>query len=116
MYSTNKKRTYNYNNSRRKMKTCFECGKIMQVKVSSLKEGIPYHYYSCSCGEEVLDMAQLDEVAKKYREYKRMKSKLSKWGSSLGVRIPKELVQKYKLKPKSEVTFIPEEDGIRMIT
>ena len=46
---------------------------------------------------------------------KQYKVKLSKWGSSLGVRIPKELVQKYKLKPKAEVTFIPEENGIRML-
>jgi hypothetical protein len=31
------------------------------------------------------------------------------------VRIPKELVQRYNLKDKAEVTFIPEEGSIRII-
>lgn len=105
-----------YCNERLKMKKCSNCGKLTKVKVSYTKEGIPYEYHSCNCGEEFLDMDQLGDVADKFTEYKQMRAKISKWGSSLGVRIPKELVQKYKLKEKSEVTFIPEKDGIRILT
>jgi antitoxin component of MazEF toxin-antitoxin module len=60
-------------------------------------------------------MKQLHEVAEKYRTMKRLNAKLSKWGVSLGVRIPKELVERYKLKDKTEVTFIPEDGSIRII-
>ncbi|MGV8171919.1 MAG: AbrB/MazE/SpoVT family DNA-binding domain-containing protein [Candidatus Woesearchaeota archaeon] len=98
------------------MKKCSSCGKLTILKKANTKDGIPYEYYSCKyCGEEFLDMTQLGKVADKYGEYKRMKAKLSRWGVSLGVRIPKELVQKYNLKEKSEVTFIPEEGSIRII-
>jgi hypothetical protein len=97
------------------MKTCSRCGKVTTIKIGKLKDGTPYSYYSCTCGEAFLDMKQLHEVADIYRERKRNIAKLSKWGVSLGVRIPKELVQRYKLKEKNEVTFIPEEGSIRMI-
>jgi antitoxin component of MazEF toxin-antitoxin module len=60
-------------------------------------------------------MKQLHEVAEIYRERKRNIATLSKWGVSLGVRIPKELVQRYNLKEKTEVTLIPEEGSIRII-
>jgi len=97
------------------MKLCSQCGKKTVVKSAKLKDGTPYQYHSCNCGEEFLDMKQLHEVAEIYRERKRNIAKLSKWGVSLGVRIPKELVQRYNLKDKSEVTFIPEEGSIRII-
>jgi hypothetical protein len=97
------------------MKLCSNCGKKTVIKLGRLKDGVPYQYHSCSCGEEFLDMKQLHEAAEIYRERKRNVAKLSRWGVSLGVRIPKELVQRYKLKEKTEVTFIPEEGSIRMI-
>jgi hypothetical protein len=88
----------------------------MEEKNATLKDGMPYTYFYCKkCKDEFLDMNQLHEVAELYRKKKKTTATLSKWGSSLGIRIPKELVQKYKLKEKSEVTFIPEENGIRMI-
>jgi hypothetical protein len=97
------------------MKICSQCGKTTTIKTGKLKDGTPYTYHSCSCGEDFLDMKQLHQVAEIYRERKRNVAKLSKWGVSLGVRIPKELVKKYKLTDKKEVTFIPEEGSIRMI-
>ena len=57
----------------------------------------------------------LEDFAQKYREMKRFNAKISKWGLSLGVRIPKELVKKYNLKGNSNVVIIPEKDGIRII-
>jgi len=34
---------------------------------------------------------------------------------SLGVRIPKELAEKYKLKNNEELILIPDKDGIKMV-
>ena len=99
------------------MKKCAECGGAMQVLKAKTPEGIGYNYYKCrKDGEEVVDMKQLHEVAESYRILKKYNVKLSKWGLSLGLRIPKELVEKYKLKNEKEVSIIPEKSGLRIIT
>jgi hypothetical protein len=84
----------------------------MTEKTGIDQNGISYRYHSCSCGEEFLDMEQLHEAAEKYRALKKYRVKLTKWGVSRGIRIPKELLKKYKF--SNEVNLIPEEDGIRM--
>ena len=65
--------------------------------------------------DEIVDMKQLHSVAASYRNMKKFHAKISKWGTSLGVRIPKELVEKYKFKDNEEVTIIPEETGLKII-
>ncbi|HII54249.1 hypothetical protein COX84_03140 [Candidatus Micrarchaeota archaeon CG_4_10_14_0_2_um_filter_49_7] len=98
------------------MKKCSECSKLMKELSAKTPDGVSYRYFKCtSCGNEIVDMKQLHEVAQKYRELKRFNAKLSKWGLSLGVRIPKELVKKYHFKVDSAVTIIPEEGGITII-
>ena len=98
------------------MKKCLECGSPMNDLVGRSLEGVEYKYYKCTkCKREILDMKQLEDFAQKYREMKRFNAKISKWGLSLGVRIPKELVKKYNLKGNSNVVIIPEKDGIRII-
>ncbi len=88
----------------------------MKELTAKTPEGIEYMYFKCEkCGEEIVDMNQLHNVAEKYREMKRFHAKLSKWGMSLGVRIPKELVRKYNFKDNSEVTIIPEDKGIKIM-
>src|SRR3989338_8888919 len=99
------------------MKKCAECNGAVQQLNAKTPEGIEYSYYRCKkCGEELVDMKQLHEVADRYRILKKYNVKLSKWGLSLGLRIPKELVQKYKLKNEKEVSIIPEKTGLRIIT
>ncbi len=99
------------------MKKCTECKENMKELVAKTPEGFEYRYFKCEkCGEEILDMNQLHNIAEKYREMKRFNAKLSKWGMSLGLRIPKELVKRYKLKDDKEVAIIPEEKGMRIIT
>ena len=89
----------------------------MQQLKAKTPEGIGYHYYKCNKdGEEIVDMKQLHEIAEHYRALKKYNVKLSKWGLSLGLRIPKELVEKYKLKNEKEVSIIPEKSGLRIIT
>lgn len=88
----------------------------MKELKSKTLEGIEYSYFKCNkCGEEILNMSQLHNVAEKYREMKRFHTKISKWGMSLGLRIPKELAQKYNFKDNGEVTMIPEKEGIKII-
>ena len=96
------------------MKKCFKCNAQMIEKKGKTPEGVSYTYFSCGkCGEEIVDMKQLHEVAEKYREMKRYTAKLTPWGKSLGLRIPKELADKYKF--KGEVVLIPEDNGIRIV-
>ena len=98
------------------MKNCSNCKKQMEEQEGRTPEGIRYHYYTCkNCGEEIVDMNKLHTVAEKYRAMKRFHAKISKWGMSLGLRIPKELVDRYHLKDEKEVAIIPEENGMRII-
>lgn len=95
---------------------CFVCGKKAIKIKDTLPDGQEYEYTKCpSCGEELVDMTQLHKLAEKYRKMKRYHAKISKWGSSLGVRIPKELAKKYNLKENKEITFIPEKDFIKIV-
>ncbi len=98
------------------MKKCSECnGKMKELKAKT-PEGVEYNYFRCEkCGEEIVNMKQLHEVAQEYREMKRFHAKISKWGMSLGLRIPKALVKKYHLKENEEVAIIPEKEGMKII-
>ena len=99
------------------MKRCSECNGEMQELKTKTPEDIEYSYYRCKkCGEEIVDMKQLHKVAEQYRTLKKYQVKLSKWGLSLGLRIPKELVERYHLKDEEEVAIIPEKKGIRILT
>jgi hypothetical protein len=96
------------------MRKCSKCKGLMKERDSKTPDGVRYRYFSCQkCGDEILDMTQLRQVALKYRQIKQ--TKLSRWGSSLGVRIPKELVTRYRLKDNLDVIIIPEEDGLRIV-
>ena len=96
------------------MKKCSECSGKLKELVSFTPEGVQYKYFKCSeCGDEILNMEQLHSVADKYREMKRDNAKLSKWGHSIGFRIPRELAKKYNF--KENVVIIPESRGIRII-
>lgn len=97
------------------MRKCSCNGKMKELK-DKTPEGVEYIYFKCEkCGEEILNMDQLHNVAEKYRAMKKFNAKISKWGLSLGLRIPKELVEKYHFKNNEEVTMIPEKEGIKII-
>ena len=98
------------------MKKCNECGKQMEEKKAFTPEGISYTYFKCSkCGEEIVDMKQLHEVAEQYRTIKSYHAKITPWGQSLGVRIPKALAIKYQFKANDEVALIPEKNSIKIM-
>lgn len=98
------------------MKKCSECNGKMAELTDETPEGVGYKYFKCEkCGEEIVNMKQLHDVAQVYREMRKYHAKISKWGMSLGVRIPKELAEKYHFTDNEEVTIIPEDNGIRII-
>jgi hypothetical protein len=98
-------------------KKCGDCQGKMEEKEALTPEGVKYKYFSCGkCGEEIVAMHQLREVADKYRVMKLYHAKLSMWGQSLGLRIPKALATEYHLKENVEVTIIPDKEGLRIVT
>lgn len=95
---------------------CIDCGTKMRVKKSETDDGIPYSYHACpSCGQKLVDMKQLHEVAQRYRELKQYQATVSKWGSSLAIRIPKELAKSHNLKENKQVKLIPEKKAIKIV-
>lgn len=89
----------------------------MKESESLTPEGVKYKYFHCeNCGDEILDMKQLEEVAQKYRLLEKYPVRLSKWGQSLGLRIPKVLAEKYHLKPNEEIFLIPEKSSLKLIS
>lgn len=95
---------------------CTKCEGKMAEKKDKTPEGVEYKYFECNkCGEEIVDIKQLHEVAQTYREMKKYTAKISKWGESLAMRIPKELVKKYSLKQNEEVTLVPEKNAIKVV-
>ena len=97
-------------------KICSECNGNMKERTDKTPEGVAYNYFKCEkCGEEILNMEQLHKVAEKYRLIKTYHTKLTKWGESIGLRIPKEVAKKYNFKFNEEVAIIPEKGGIKII-
>ena len=102
--------------SRNKMKRCMICQGPLKEEHAKMPDGVPYTFYRCrKCGNEVLDMEQLHAVAEKYRILKKYHIKLSRWGVSLGLRIPKEVAKQYGFGEGQEVLLIPEKEGVKLI-
>ncbi|PIU21070.1 MAG: hypothetical protein COT15_04215 [Candidatus Diapherotrites archaeon CG08_land_8_20_14_0_20_34_12] len=96
---------------------CVRCKIKMQVKADTMPNGVTFNYHYCpKCGEELVDMGQLHELSRKYEAMKRYQTKVSKWGESLAIRIPKELTKKYKIKANDEIQLVPDKDAIRLVT
>ena len=96
---------------------CADCGHIMYEKTDIDINGVPYRYWSCSnCGREVLDMSQLHETALIYKKMRKSQAaKVSKWGSALAIRIPREIVVEQKIKAGEKFRFLKEKNGFKLI-
>ncbi len=95
-------------------KVCIECGGKRLELTDMDPDGVKYRYWKCiKCGDEVLDMKQLHNAAVEFRKLNT--AKISKWGSALAIRIPKEIVRKQKLKIGYEVRILPEKNGFRVV-
>ena len=62
------------------MKKCSECNGEMKELVNKTPEGIEYTYFKCQkCGEEILNMNQLHNVAEKYRGPMWKRNHIGEW-------------------------------------
>ena len=98
------------------MKKCSSCNGRMKQLQAKTPEGVGYNYFRCvNCHEEIVDMKQLHAVANKFRMLKKYEVRLTKWGVSIGLRIPKELVQQYHLRDSETMSIIAEKEGLKLI-
>ncbi len=51
------------------MKRCTECNGIMKEQKSRTPEGVEYNFFKCTmCGEEIVNMEQLHNVAESLKK------------------------------------------------
>ena len=81
------------------------------------REKIEYEAYHCTkCGEEILTMDQVKELGEKYKELRKAKqTSFAKWGNSLAIRIPEELVKELKIKPGTKAQITREQGILKII-
>jgi len=99
-------------------KKCWDCGSRMEECTAAFEEdGVLYEYWKCKkCKREVLDMGQLHEVAERYRDLRRAYAvKISRWGTALALRIPKDIVVSQKIRPGETVRIQKEKIGFKVI-
>lgn len=98
-------------------KKCWECGGKSIELTDRDPDGVMYKYWKCTkCGDAVLDMDQLHEAAEQYRKLRIAKrAKVSKWGTALAVRIPKEIAVAQKIKPGATVRIEEQKIGFKVI-
>ncbi len=98
---------------------CPTCQKgIMEKKKDVIEEdGIEYEAYKCKdCGEEIMTMKQLKVLASKYRKLRKAKEiTFAKWGNSIAVRIPSDIVEEYRISVGKHGSLTKDKEGIRII-
>jgi|SRR3989344_2149283 len=92
-------------------------GKMEKVKDMMEQDGIEFEAFRCSnCGEEIMDMKQLKVLANKYRKFRRSKEIVfSKWGNSIAVRIPVDVVNEYHITSGKHGILTRAKEGIKII-
>jgi len=92
-------------------------GKMEKVQNHIDKDSVGFEAYKCNaCGEEIMNMKQLKSLANKYRKLRKAKEiTFAKWGNSIAVRIPSEIVEEYSIKPGRQGLLTKEKEGIRII-
>lgn len=81
------------------------------------QDSVEFEAFACpSCGEEILTMNQLKTLASKYRKLRKAKDvTFSKWGNSIAVRIPGDIVEEYGLTEGKHGLLTKEKEGIKII-
>ena len=82
--------------------------------IRSARRGVPYSSYRCTkCGEEIFTMEQAEAYLKAAEKARNVT--FSKWGEALAVRIPSDVVRKFRLKAREKGKLIDEGDGFKII-
>ena len=92
-------------------------GAMKEVKDTIEQDKVGFTAYKCAkCGEELMNMNQLKEVAKKYRDLRKAREIIfTKWGNSLAVRIPKEFADELDLKEGGHGVLKRSKEGLEII-
>lgn len=99
-----------------KCPTCNK-GEMENIKDIIKQDGIEFEAFRCKlCGEEVMNMKQLKNLSQEYRKLKQAKEiTFAKWGNSLAVRIPNDIVNEYHLKSGKKGILTKDKYGIKLI-
>lgn len=99
--------------------TCPICRQEGMEKKKDVMEqdGVSFDAYVCpKCGEEIMTMPQLKVLAAKYRRLRQAKEiTFAKWGNSLAVRIPSEIVEELNLSEGKQGTLMRDKEGIKIV-
>jgi len=99
---------------------CPMCGKgIMHKHRDFIKQdNIDFEALKCSnCGEEIVTMHQLKELAGKFRELRKAKEvTFAKWGNSIAVRIPQDIVQELDISEGTKGFLMKSKKGFKINT
>ena len=81
------------------------------------QDGIDFEAYKCQkCGEEIMNMKQLQALASKYRKLRHAKDiTFAKWGNSLAVRIPSDIADEFHISAGKRGTLTKDKEGIKII-
>ena len=92
-------------------------GEMEKIKDRIEQDGVEFGAFKCkSCGEEIMDMKQLRNLAQHYRKLRKAKEIIfAKWGNSLAVRIPSEIAEAYNITSGSQGILTKDKGGIRII-
>ncbi|MFH1209756.1 MAG: YgiT-type zinc finger protein [archaeon] len=92
-------------------------GEMESIKDTIKEDNIEFEAFRCKhCGEEIMNMKQLNVLANKYRKMRKAKEiTFSKWGNSIAVRIPTDIANSYKITSGSNGILTKEKDGIKII-
>jgi len=90
---------------------------MKEIRDNIKEDAIEYEAYRCSsCGEELMNMKQLKSVAAKYRKLRRAKEIVfAKWGNSVAVRIPNEIIEELKIKVGNHGLIDKDKESIKII-
>jgi len=104
-------------NRGKKIPECWKCRVDMELYEDEI-DGVKFNTWRCPrCGESITTLPQLHELATKYREERKkmFKVTVSEWGGNVGIRIPRELAEKYSIDVGEKVLLLEEEQGIKMM-
>lgn len=90
----------------------------MKKIISKIEEdNIEFEALKCSsCGEEIATMAQLKDLAKKYKKFRKAKEvTFAKWGNSIAVRIPTKIAEEFNITSGKQGIIIKDKEGIKII-
>jgi hypothetical protein len=89
-----------------------------EIQETIEEDNVGFTAYQCAkCGESLLNMRQLGELAGKYRALRKAKKiTFSKWGNSLAVRIPQDFAKDLDIKEGDHALLKKTESGLEIVS